>query len=194
MKRMYHDDNDSVHGGKLIFLLVIVLAACVLLVYLSYMYFTAKALGEEVLTSWFRLEQTLEAKAEAVTLLAGYLVRRREVSSDTLDRSIKDWEDLISTDEPLEKLNAGQRINSGSYGLIAMAKAGGGAGRNERVQRVLEDVDSLELRLASDIERYNMSVIKLRSIRDGHYFGELLMAFSGGGDFDTFGLRPRSTD
>lgn len=192
MRRRYYDNKDSGQGGKLFVLVVLVLAVCLLIVYLSYMYFTARAYGEEVLVSWVRLEHTLEAKAEAATLLAGYLVRRREVSPETLDRTIKDWDDMISAKGPLEKIEAGQRINIESYGIIAMAKAGGGAVRNERVQRVLNDVDALELRLASDIERYNISVMELRSLCDGHYFGEMLMAFSGGGDFDTFSLRPRS--
>jgi len=188
MRGMYYDNRSSRQGKKLLFLLCLVLTVCLVLVYFSYMFFTAKTLGEDVKVSWMKLERTLETKAEAMAVLSGFLVRKTVAGRKMLDRTVKAWDDIISAEGPHEKLDAGMRINSESYGIIAMARAYGDSGLNERVRRVLEDFEPLELRLAADIENYNLSVERLRSEVESFYFSGLLTAFSGAGDFDKFGV------
>jgi len=189
MRSMYYDNRNTRQGRKLIILLCLLLAVCVVFIYFSYMFYSARALGEDVKVSWMKLERTLETKAEAMAVLSGFLVRKTGSGRSALDITVKAWDDIISAEAPGEKLDAGVRINSESYGIIAMARAYDGSGLNERVRRVLEDFEPLELRLAADIEKYNMSVESLRSEIERHYFRDFLMAFSGAGDFDNFGVR-----
>ena len=189
MRSMYYNQGSSKNGRKVLILFCLVFAVCVVFIYFSYMFYSARVLGEDVKVSWMRLERTLETKAEAMAVLSGFLVRKTVAGRRMLDRTVRAWDDIISAEGPHEKLDAGIRINSESYGIIAMARAYGDSGQNERVQRVLEDFEPLELRLAEDIEEYNRSVERLSSEVDRYYFKGLVRAFSGAGDFDMFGVR-----
>jgi hypothetical protein len=185
MRGMYREDRSSGRNRKIAILMLMAFLVFSLLVYFSYLGFSARALGEDVYLSWRRLDNSLEAKAEAAALLSGYLVQSAGAERGMFDRMFAHWDDILLAEGVREKMLAGRRANSESYGVIALARAGAG-GMNDRARRILERLDSLELRLAADIEAYNGSVARLRSKAEEVYLGELLIAFSGCGDFEAF--------
>jgi hypothetical protein len=193
MRGVRDRDKDGSRDRRFALLILLVIVPCIFLVYISYINYTARSLGQDVYTSWKVLERSLETKAEAAALLSGYLVRSSVAGSEVFNRMFNCWEDVLSAEVPREKIKAGQRANIESYGIIALAKAET-ARLNERALRLLEVLDSLELRLVEDIERYNKSVIELRARRGEFYLSGMFMAFSGSGDFDLFEVGRRGID
>jgi len=193
MKGMFDEDKGEGRGWKLALLTFIVLSSCFTFVYSSYMYFTARMIGDDVYVSWVRLERSLEAKAEYSALLAGYLVQRSGAEREMFDRIFSAWDDILSADKPRKKMEAGQIANNESYGIIALAKADS-VNLNKRVQRILEGLESLELSLAADIENYNMSVSELHSSADEFYFKGMFIALTGCGEFDSFSVWRQTED
>ncbi|MFC1549250.1 hypothetical protein ACFL4R_00030 [Nitrospirota bacterium] len=187
MSGVYSRDISRGYGRlpAVLFLIGIVLSA--LIVYFSYLNYTARVLGDDVYVSWVRLNRSLEAKAEASALLSGYMVRRTGAGREMFKRMFDYWEDILFSESSREKIEAGQRAIIESYGVIAMAESESSS-LNERAKRILEGLETMELRLIADIESYNNSVVQLRARASEVYLGRLFIALSGCGDFELFAV------
>jgi len=167
------------------FLSVLFIVPCVLFVCFSYIYYAACNASDDVYASWTRLELSLEAKAEASALLSGYLVQSSLAGRETFDRMFGLWESVVLAESPMEKMEEGRRADSESYGIIAMARSSA-SGLNDRARRILDGLDSQELRLAADIKSYNDTLIRLISKGEDLYMGKLFIALTGCEDFKLY--------
>lgn len=185
MRGLFIKEIDHRTGQKLALMAVLVLVLCVLFIWFSHIHNIARTLGEDVYVSWSRLERSIEAKAEASALLAGYLAQSSLAQREMFERMFKSWEDVVLAESQAEKMDAGKRANNESYGIIAMARSNTSI-LNDRAKRIIDRLDSMELSLASDIKNYNDSFLRLHDRGEGQYSGRLVIAFSGCEEFGLF--------